>query len=175
MRAPRCPSERGRRVGAASLLALAVLLSAAFAGAAGSAAEPAAFDFRLPTLEGDRFLGPADFRGPVLVNVWGRDCPPCVAELPLLQRFALDHPQWTVLLVATDAPQDARRFLAERGIALPTVRGGPSIAALMRRAGHRSGALPFNLVVRDGRLCAARPAALAPSDLAQWQAACGAP
>jgi len=133
------------------------MLAMAFASAA-AAAQPAAspwprWGFSLPDLDGDRFLGPLDFRGPVLVNVWGIDCPPCVAELPRLQAFALAHPAWTVLLVATDAPSDARRFLRQRGIALPAVRGGAAAAGLMRRAGNRSGALPFSVALEDGLIC----------------------
>jgi outer membrane receptor for ferrienterochelin and colicins len=176
MQAPSCRSSDRPplRRSAVRVAALAGAFAVAIAASAGPAAgEGARWSFSLPALDGERFLGPADFRGPVLVNVWGIDCPPCVAELPRLQAFALAHPDWTVLLVATDAPADARRFLQQRGIALPAVRAGAAAAGLMRQAGNRSGALPFSAAVRDGRICRAGTGEWHGADLGRAVAACG--
>lgn len=157
----------------AAVGALALLL----AGAAG-ATEPARWSFTLPTLAGDRFVRSEDLEGPVLVNFWGRDCPPCVAELPRIEAFAKAHPQWTVLLVSTDAPAEAREFVQRHGLQLTVLRQGANVAALMRSAGNRSGGLPFTVALHaDGRqalLCRRQLGELAPADLQRIAAACTA-
>lgn len=112
-----------------------------------------AWNFTLADLAGERFITLSRIEGPVLVNFWGRDCPPCVAELPRLQAFAQANPQWTVLLISADAPQDAQRFLAQRGITLSALRGGPAVGSLMRKAGNRRGGLPFSASLQAGALC----------------------
>lgn len=44
-------------------------------------------DFELPGLEGGT-MRLSDYRGqPVLINFWGTYCPPCVAEMPLIQQY----------------------------------------------------------------------------------------
>jgi len=168
MWAPSFPSESVARRG---LLRAGALWLASTTGV--SVAGRGHWTFALPTLDGDRFLGPADFAGPVLVNFWGRDCPPCVAELPRLQQFAQAQPGWTVLLVSTDAPADARRFLQQRGISLPALRAGSGVAGLMRSAGNRSGALPFSVAVHGGRICHAQTGEVSEADLERLRQACG--
>ena len=63
----------------------------------------------------------ADFRPrPVLVNFWAVWCPPCRAEMPLLDRLA--HQRTDVAVVAVDVgdgAQDIRAFLAAQGLTLP--------------------------------------------------------
>jgi peroxiredoxin len=130
--------------------------------------------FTLPTLEGDRFVSLADIRGTVLVNFWGRDCPPCIAELPRLQAFALQHPRWTVLLVSTDSPVVAREALNRRGIALPAVRADANVQGLMRAAGNTSGGLPYSVAVRSGLICRAAAGEMTQSLLEQWLRECPA-
>ena len=141
-----------------------------------AAAAPAAergWDFDLATLEGDRFVQASQIAGPALVNFWGRDCPPCVAELPRLQAFAQAQHDWTLWLVATDPPQDARLFLMRHGISLPTLRSGPNVVPLMRRAGNVSGGLPFTVALRDGRICSVHEGELSDAALQELVARCG--
>ncbi len=104
------------------------------------------------TLEGDRFVEVSKLSGLVLVNFWGRDCPPCVGELPLLQTFTQANRGWTILLVCTDAPQEARVFLQKHHITLPALKAGANVVALMHAAGNRSGGLPFTVMLRDGQI-----------------------
>lgn len=136
------------------------------------AADSGAWDFTLPTLEGDRFVQASRLQGPVLVNFWGRDCPPCVAELPRLQAFARDQRAWTLLLVATDPPQDARVFLQRRGITLPALKSGPNVVPLMRAAGNRTGGLPFTVALRDGHVCRVHEGELSDEALDELRALC---
>jgi outer membrane receptor for ferrienterochelin and colicins len=146
---------------------LLALLAAIVGGtlASARAADRATWDFTLPTIEGDRFVQVSKLPGPVLVNFWGRDCPPCVAELPLLQVFARANRGWTILLVCTDPPQDARVFLEKHNITLLALKSGASVEGLMRAAGNRSGGLPFTVVLRDGQVCKTHEGGLSEADL----------
>src|SRR4249919_2816109 len=134
-------------------------------------ADPA-WDFNLPSLDGSRFVRASSVQGPLLVNFWGSECPPCVEELPRLQAFALDRPAWTVWLVSTDPAPTARAFVDRHAVRLPVLRAGQNVSGLMRAAGNRDGGLPFTVALRQGRICAVREGALAPADLASIEAAC---
>ncbi len=133
-----------------------------------------AWDFSLPTLAGDRFVRLAAVDGPVLDNFGTPDSPPCVTELPRLQAFAADHPAWTVLLVSTDTPAAATEFTRRHGIALPVLRPGGNVVALMRAAGNRGGALPFTVATRAARICDGQLGALSAADLQRVAATCAA-
>ncbi|HTZ20415.1 MAG TPA: TlpA disulfide reductase family protein [Opitutaceae bacterium] len=130
------------------------------------AADRGAWDFTLPTLAGDRFVRASRLAGPVLVNFWGSQCPPCIEELPRLQAFAGDHRNWTVLLVCTDPPQEARVFLDRHHITLIALRAGTNVIGLLRAAGDARGALPFTVLLQDGRVVRTYQGALSTGDLA---------
>ena len=130
------------------------------------------WDFTLPLLDGSGFVTASSSAGPVLVNFWGVDCAPCVAGLPRLQAFAAANPQWTVLLVSTDAPVQAQAFVQRHGITLPVLRPGAHVAALMRSAGNTAGVLPFTVGLRQGRLCDGQFGEAADADLARLAARC---
>ena len=167
-----------------ALVAACLALVAAFAHAHGGAHAPGAvplghaWDFTLPTVDGSRFVQASALGGPVLVNFWGKDCVPCVTELPRLEAFAKANPQWTVLLISTDAPADALEFVQRHGLRLTVLRPGANVGALMRSAGNRSGALPFTVALRsdsrEARICGGQLGELGQADLARVAAACDA-
>ena len=138
----------------------------------GAASKGATWVFTLATLEGDRFVRSSDFSGPILVNFWGRDCPPCIAELPRLQAFANANKDWTVVLIATDSSRDAKSFLNDRGITLTSLRAGTDTRALLRVAGNPSGALPYSHAQRKNEACFAKLGELSELDLNQLFVAC---
>jgi outer membrane receptor for ferrienterochelin and colicins len=139
------------------------------------------WDFTLPTLNGDRFVRLRDATGPVLVNFWGVDCPPCVAELPMLLAFARAQPGWTLLLVGTDPPAAARAFAARLPQPLPPnvllLRGAAQARALLRGAGSRHGGLPHSVALLPGsaEACAQHAGMLTDAWLLNTVAACDAP
>jgi outer membrane receptor for ferrienterochelin and colicins len=130
------------------------------------------WDFTLPLLDGSRFVQASRLNGPVLVNFWGKDCAPCITEMPRLQAFAKANPHWTVLLVSTDAPAEARTFVQRQGLQLTVLRPGTHVGALMRSAGNRGGGLPFTVSLRDARICHRHLGELGNVELAALVAAC---
>jgi len=116
---------------------------------AGSEAPP----FRLPSLAGGE-VNLASLRGKVVVlNFWATWCPPCVAEMPSLERLhrALGPEGLSVVTVSTDEDDaELRRFVAERSLSLPVLKdpGGRVAASEYHTTGY-----PETFVLdREGRL-----------------------
>jgi cytochrome c biogenesis protein CcmG/thiol:disulfide interchange protein DsbE len=93
----------------------------------------AAPGFRLPSLAGgDTEL--ASLHGKIVVlNFWATWCPPCVSEMPSLERLhrTLGPEGLAVLAVSTDEDlADLRRFVGEQALTLPVLRDpGGRVAA----------------------------------------------
>jgi thiol-disulfide isomerase/thioredoxin len=90
---------------------------------------------------------------PLVLNFWATWCPPCVREMPALDRFYRDHRGrgWQVLGLAADNAAAVRDFLARAPVAFPVVMAGFEGIDLSRRLGNLSGGLPFSVVFgRDG-------------------------
>jgi cytochrome c biogenesis protein CcmG/thiol:disulfide interchange protein DsbE len=109
--------------------------------------------FRLPSLAGGE-VDLASQRGKVVVlNFWATWCPPCVAEMPSLERLhrALSPEGLSVVTVSTDEDEAAlRRFVAERSLTLPVLKdpGGRLAAGQYRTTGY-----PETFVLdRNGRV-----------------------
>ena len=68
----------------------------------------------------------ADYRGKlVLLNFWATWCPPCIAEVPSLNRLygRFREDGLVILAVSVDEQEDVyRRFLDRYGVKFPTVR-----------------------------------------------------
>jgi peroxiredoxin len=98
-------------------------------------------DFRLPSLAGGD-VGLASFRGKtVVLNFWATWCPPCVSEMPSLERLhrALGPEGLAVVTVSADEDEAAlRRFVSEQKLTLPVLRdaGGRSAASAYRTTGY---------------------------------------
>jgi thiol-disulfide isomerase/thioredoxin len=81
-------------------------------------------------------------RGKVVVlNVWGQWCPPCVAEMPILQKSwaslsAAGKPVVFVGLDVRDSPETAASFLTKAQVTFPSLRydGGVPLLALKGKA-----------------------------------------
>lgn len=97
--------------------------------------------FRLPSLAGGE-LDLASQRGKIVVlNFWATWCPPCVAEMPSLERLyrTLSPEGLSVVTVSTDEDQaELRRFVSQRGLTLPVLMdpGGRVAAGEYRTTGY---------------------------------------
>lgn len=141
-----------------------------------SVAAPPAMTLELPRLDGTAFVRLDDYAGhPVLLNFWGSECPPCIAELPLLFAQAPRHPGLQFLGIAVDQRAAATRFLARLQPTYPQLVASTQPEVLLRRFGNKSGALPFTVVV-DARqeVCASRLGEVDAAWIAAAAQACGA-
>ena len=97
--------------------------------------------FRLPALSGGEVELLSQRGKVVVVNFWATWCPPCVAEMPSLERLhrALSPEGLVVITVSTDEDEaELRRFVAERGLTLPVLKdpGGRVAASAYRTTGY---------------------------------------
>jgi peroxiredoxin len=109
--------------------------------------------FRLPSLTGGE-VDLASHRGQVvLLNFWATWCPPCVAEMPSLERLhrALGPEGLVVVTVSADEDQEElREFVDRYALTLPVLLdpGGRTAAADYRTTGYPE----TFLLDRQGRL-----------------------
>ena len=128
---------------------------------------------QLPRPDGSA-LSLAGFRGqPLIVNFWATWCPPCVREMPEVDRFAAE---WAprggkVLALAIDRADAVRRFLDRTPVAMPVAVAGYDALPLLGRLGNAGGALPFTLLAdAGGRIRRRRLGATSLEELRAWTA-----
>ena len=133
------------------------------------AATEAVWQLRFPRLGGGD-LALASLRGkPLLLNFWATWCVPCVLEMPLLARFAEQHPDWQVIGLAVDREEAVARFVAEKRIAFPVALASLQGLELSRSLGNTAGGLPFSVGFdASGRPKRHRLGALDEEELGRW-------
>jgi thiol-disulfide isomerase/thioredoxin len=114
----------------------------------------------------------AGFKGkPVLVNFWATWCPPCVEEMPLLDRFYRQHGAkgWQIIGLAVDQASAVRTFLQRSPVTFPIGLAGLEGTALTRALGNQSGGLPYSVMVAaDGSVRQRRMGRVSDADLRDW-------
>lgn len=144
------------------------------AGAAASDPSQPPWNGRFDTPEGGS-LALATFRGaPLVLNFWATWCPPCVREMPALDRFALAFAAKGVRVVglAIDSPTPVRAYLAKSPVSYPIGLAGFEGTELTRQLGNATGALPFTVVFnRSGELVQHKLGETHFEELAGWAAA----
>jgi thiol-disulfide isomerase/thioredoxin len=117
-------------------------------------------------------LALAGLRGkPLLLNFWATWCPPCVSELPLIDRFYREQQAggWQVVGLAVDNPVPVREFLVKRPVSFAIGLAGVDGVALSRSLGNTGGALPFSVVFdRSGGVAQRKLGIIQPEDLRRW-------
>lgn len=118
-------------------------------------------------------LAMQSFQGrPLVVNFWATWCPPCIAELPLLNDFFQENAAkgWQVVGLAVDQPAAVRSFLARSPVHFPIGMAGLGGTDLARALGNLSGGLPFTVVLgRDGRVLHRKMGQIKAQDLQRWR------
>jgi thiol-disulfide isomerase/thioredoxin len=114
----------------------------------------------------------ANLRGkPMLLNFWATWCPPCVTEMPLLNRFHARQQGrgWQVVGLAVDSPTPVREFLARQPMGFAIGLAGLNGVELARALGNPSGALPFSVAFNHhGKAVRTKLGSLVEPDLADW-------
>lgn len=163
-------------------LSAGVAVAAAAAGAGGSlwrnrnasAAEGQLWASSFQTPAGTPLVM-ATFRGrPLLLNFWATWCPPCVREMPAIDRFAREVAGrgWNVVGLAADNLEPVRDFLALRPVSYAIGLTGFAGIELSKTLGNSAGGLPFTLLLgRDGSVLQRRSGEIDGAQLSAWAAA----
>jgi len=129
------------------------------------------WDAEFETPGGDT-LNMAAFKGQgLVVNFWATWCPPCVEEIPLLDRFFQENQSkgWQVVGLAIDQPSKVKQFLTQMPIGYPVGLAGMSGGPLSRALGNPDGALPYTLVITpQGRVQQQKLGKLSADDVRGW-------
>lgn len=109
---------------------------------------------------------------PLLINFWATWCPPCVEELPLLERFYSESKAKSVQIVglAADKTEAVRAFLKKLPLTFPIGITDLSGIALSKSWGNLAGGLPFSVMLAaDGRVMQRKMGKLSEDDLNIWR------
>jgi thiol-disulfide isomerase/thioredoxin len=91
-----------------------------------------------------------EWRGKILVvNFWASWCPPCVEEMPTLDKLQQEFSSQNVLFVGIgiDSPTNIREFLKKTPVSYPILIGGLEGSNLSKQMGNSQGALPYTIII----------------------------
>jgi len=87
----------------------------------------------------------------LVVNFWASWCPPCVEEMPALDKIQGEYDPKNMLIVGIgiESPSNIRQFIETTIISYPIVLGGLGGNEINKMLGNPSGALPFTVVINS--------------------------
>jgi peroxiredoxin len=112
-----------------SFLIVAAILFASFGRSSAQNVVPARIgsalgNFTLTDIHGNT-VHLSDYQGkPVLINAWATWCPPCKAEMPLLNKYYQSHRQQDFVILAVnagDTREEAAAFASQKELAFPVL------------------------------------------------------
>lgn len=111
-------------------------------------------DLTLPCLGGGQDVNLSSLRGPLVVNLWGSFCTPCLEEMPALEAFREQHGDRVPILgldVNDVHPDKALEMVEETGATYPSVADpGGEVYSTKAFAFARRGLPAFVFVADDG-------------------------
>jgi thiol-disulfide isomerase/thioredoxin len=141
------------------------------AGSALNAAETQLWGMSFAQPQGGT-LAMASLRGqPLLLNFWATWCPPCLREMPMLDRFYRERRAagWRVVGLAVDGAEPVRAYLAHLPMTFPIGVAGMEGIELAGKLGNTGGALPFTVVFdQRGKAVDHHLGGVEKSHLARW-------
>lgn len=108
---------------------------------------------------------------PTLINFWATWCPPCVKEMPELDRFHREFTPkgWAVIGLAIDGPTPVKEFLAKVAVGFDLGLAGFGGTELAQTLGNESGGLPFSVMIdAQGKVRHRKMGATHFEELATW-------
>lgn len=155
--------------------------SAPGAGPASAAASTEANAWWTHTLErpDGSALALQTLRGqPLIVNFWATWCPPCVREMPMIERFyqaqraqaqAVGRPAWRILGLAVDKRAAVAEYLARQPVTYDIAVAGFDAMQWGRDWGNDKNGLPFTVAfAADGRVLNRKSGELVEGELERW-------
>ena len=105
------------------------------------------FGANLPDLKGQSFPMSSLKGQPIVVNFWATWCPPCVEEMPLLDRLSKETPQARFVGIGIDTAKNIAEFAAKIPVSFPLYVAGHGGIAMVRDLGNAAGGLPFTVLI----------------------------
>ncbi len=129
------------------------------------------WSLRLPQPHGTE-LAFASLRGkPLVLNFWATWCPPCIREMPVLDRFHREFSGrgWQVVGIAVDNAGPVVEFLQKVKVGFPIALAGIDGIELGKRLGNTGGGLPFTVAIdAGGRITQRKLGEAQYEDLTRW-------
>ena len=90
--------------------------------------EPSDYQWNISDETGVR-IDPSTFQDEVVfLNFWATWCPPCIAELPEIQKiYDAYGDRVKFVLITSQSPGEVKPFLSDRGYSLPIYYGGQKL------------------------------------------------